>query len=103
MLQVLADLIMVGRISAASIAAVGMSLQVVGLLYAGLTVFYVGTNSLIARLHGAQEHRDLSSAVYSLLLFALLLSLPATLLWYLLSEHLLLLMGATETVAELGA
>lgn len=103
MLQVLTDLVMVGRISAASIAAVGMSLQVVGLLYAVLTVFYVGTNSLIARLHGAQEHRDLSSAVYSLLLFALFLSLPATLLWYLLSDHVLALMGATETVAALGA
>lgn len=102
MLQVMADLIMVGRISAASIAAVGMSLQVVGLLYAGLTVFYVGTNSLISRLHGAEEHRNLSSAVYSLLLFALVLSLPATLVWYLLSDQLLLLMGATETVAELG-
>lgn len=102
MLQVLADLIMVGRISAASIAAVGMSLQVVGLLYAVLTVFYVGTNSLIARLHGAKEHKDLSSAVYSLLLFALALSLPATLVWYLASKYLLLMMGATETVADLG-
>ncbi len=102
MLQVLADLIMVGRISAASIAAVGMSLQVVGLLYAALTVFYVGTNSLIARLHGAKEQRELSSAVYSLLLFALVLSIPATLLWYLLADHLLLLMGASEHVATLG-
>lgn len=102
MLQILADLIMVGRISAASIAAVGMSLQIVGFLYAALTIFYVGTNSLVSRLFGGGEHRDLSSAVYSLLIFALVLSIPGTLLWYLLSGHLLLLMGATETVAGLG-
>jgi putative MATE family efflux protein len=80
-----------------------MSLQVVGLLYAGLTVFYVGTNSLVARLHGAKEHRALSSAVYSLLLFALMLAAPATLVWYLLADHLLLLMGAGESVAAIGA
>lgn len=102
MLQVLADLIMVGRISAASIAAVGMSLQVVGMLYAGLTIFYVGTNALISRLFGAGEQRNISSATYSLLLFSFFLSLPVVLLWYLVAEHLLVLMGATLEVAALG-
>ena len=102
MLQILADLIMVGRISAASIAAVGMSLQVVGLLYAGLTVFYVGTNSLVSRLHGAEEHRNVSSATYSLLRYALILSLPTMAVWYLVSDHLLWIMGASEAVAQIG-
>lgn len=103
MLQVITDLVMVGRISAASIAAVGMSLQVVGFLYAVLTIFYVGTNALISRLFGANEQKELSLAVYSLLIFAVILSIPASFVWYFASDYLHLLMGAQEEVALLGA
>ena len=43
MLQVITDLIMVGRISAFAVAAVGLGLQSLMLVFAVLTVLHVGT------------------------------------------------------------
>ncbi|HIC78395.1 MAG TPA: MATE family efflux transporter, partial [Sulfurovum sp.] len=48
MLQVITDLIMVGTISAFAVAAVGVGIQSLMLVFAILTLFQVGTSALIS-------------------------------------------------------
>jgi putative MATE family efflux protein len=70
-LNVLIDLIMVGMLSSAALAAVGVSMQFIMLNFALVTVFYVGTNALVSRFIGAKEFDSANVVTSSLLLFAL--------------------------------
>jgi len=64
MLQVITDLIMVGRISAFAVAAVGLGLQSLMLVFAVLTVLHVGTSALLSRFVGANRMKR-ASLVFS--------------------------------------
>ncbi len=55
MLQVITDLIMVGRISAFAVAAVGLGLQSLMFVFAILTLLHVGTSALLSRFVGAGQ------------------------------------------------
>ncbi len=103
MLQVITDLIMVGSISAFAVAAVGVGLQSLMFVFAVLTLFHVGTNALISRLYGAKLMKRVSLGLSSLLLFALLLSLIVSVLWYFGASYIYLFYGVDEAVASLGA
>ena len=83
MLQVITDLIMVGRISAFAVAAVGLGLQSLMLVFAVLTVLHVGTSALLSRFVGAGRMKRASVGLSTLLRFALMLSIPAMIAWYL--------------------
>jgi len=65
MLQVITDLIMVGRISAFAVAAVGLGLQSLMFVFAILTVLHVGTSALLSRFVGAQRFKRASFSQYS--------------------------------------
>lgn len=102
MLQVITDLIMVGRISAFAVAAVGLGLQSLMFIFAVLTLLNVGTSALLSRFVGARRLKRASMGLSTLLGFALLLSLPAMVLWHVLATHIYLWFGTAPQVAVLG-
>lgn len=102
MLQVITDLIMVGRISAFAVAAVGLGLQSLVFVFAVLTVLHVGTSALLSRFVGAGQMRRASVGLSTLLRFALLLSLPMMGLWYFLASNVYVWFGTVPQVIALG-
>jgi putative MATE family efflux protein len=103
MLQVIVDLMMVGRISAFAVVAVGLGLQSLMFLFALLTLLHVGTTALLSRFMGAQQIQRASLGLSSLLRFALFLALPITLLWYLVAPMIYVWFGTADEVVVLGS
>jgi len=102
MLQVITDLIMVGRISAFAVAAVGLGLQSLMLVFAILTVLHIGTSALLSRFVGAGQMQRASVGLSTLLRFAFFLSLPMMLLWYFLASNVYVWFGTAPEVIALG-
>ena len=102
MLQVVTDLIMVGRISAFAVAAVGLGLQSLMFIFAILTLFHVGTSALLSRFVGAGQMKRASVGLSTLLRFALMVSIPAAVGWYFFSSHIYVWFGTAPEVVALG-
>jgi len=102
MLQVITDLIMVGHISAFAVAAVGLGLQSLMMVFAVLTVLQVGTSALLSRFVGANRMQRASIGFSTLLRFALLLSIPTMFLWYFLASNVYSWFGTVPEVIALG-
>jgi putative MATE family efflux protein len=103
MLQVITDLLMVGTISAFAIAAVGLGLQSLMFIFAVLTLLHIGTTALISRFIGASQLKRASMSLASLLQFAFLLSIPVSILWYILAPKLFIWFGTVNEVIILGS
>jgi len=103
MLQVITDLIMVGRISAFAVAAVGLGLQSLMFVFAVLTLLHVGTSALLSRFVGAKRMKRASLGLSTLLQFAFMLSLPVMAAWYYLASNIYLWFGTVPEVVALGA
>ncbi len=101
-LQLLIDMIMVGMLNVAALAAVGMSMQFMMVINVVMTLYIVGGNAVIARLIGERRRHRASALLYSLGLFALLISLPITLFGYFNAENFYLWMGAEADLATYG-
>src|ERR1035437_7222523 len=54
----LIDMLMVGRLGAAAVAAVGIGAQILSAVSVAMTAIGTGTLALVARHIGAQQHRD---------------------------------------------
>jgi len=102
MLQVITDLIMVGRISAFAVAAVGLGLQSLVFVFAVLTLLQVGTSALLSRFVGAGQMTRASTGLSTLLRFAFFLSLPMMVLWYFLASNVYVWFGTADEVVALG-
>jgi len=103
MLQVITDLIMVGRISAFAVAAVGLGLQSLMFVFAVLTLLHVGTSALLSRFIGARKIKRASMGLSTLLRFAFMLSLPVMAAWYYLASNIYIWFGTAPEVVALGA
>ncbi len=102
MLQMLVDLLMVGRISPEAIAAVGMSIQFMGIIYVLASPFSVGTNALVSRFIGAKNREEADKTTFIMAVFAFLVSIPIALIGIFYSKYFFLLMGTSEEVAQVG-
>jgi len=102
MLQVIIDLLMVGRISTFAIAAVGLGLQALMVLFAFLGIFSIGTTAVISRFVGAGSMKRASFTLSSMLHFGLLASIPVAILWFVLTPELYLWFGMALEVVDLG-
>ena len=102
MLQVITDLVMVGRISAFAVAAVGLGLQSLMFIFAVLTLLHVGTSALLSRFIGAKRIKRASVGLSTLLRFALLLSLPVMVAWFYLASNIYVWFGTAPEVVALG-
>jgi putative MATE family efflux protein len=102
MLQVVTDLIMVGRISAFAVAAVGLGLQSLMFVFAVLTLLHIGTSALLSRFVGAKKMKRASTGLSTLLRFALVLSLPVMVVWYFVASHIYVWFATAPEVVALG-
>ncbi|MFT7879394.1 MAG: MATE family efflux transporter [Sulfurimonas sp.] len=103
MLQIITDLIMVGRLSAYAVASVGLGLQLLMFVFAVMTLLHVGTTALLSRFIGAGQRKRASIGLSTLLQFALILSIPISGMWYLISPQVYLWFGTAKEVAALGS
>jgi len=94
---------MIGMVSVSALAAVGMSMQFMMIINVLMTLYVVGGNALISRFIGEGRKRRASALLYSLALFAIVLSVFVTIGGYAGSESIYALMGAKEDVVEQGA
>jgi len=96
-------MLMVGMISTAALAAVGMSMQFMMIINVLMTLYIVGGNALISRFIGQGRKRRASALLYALALFAVLLSIFVTIGGYLGSENIYAWMGSEADVIEQGS
>ena len=64
-IQILIDMMMVGVLGAAALAAVGLSMQFMMVVQAMMTLFGVGSSALIARYIGSGRRNRASAVVYA--------------------------------------
>ena len=102
MLQVLIDLLMVGSLGVAALAAIGLGLQFVMVLNVVMTVYVVGGNAVIARHIGSGRFHRANIAFFNLLLMALVLSAFSLVVGYLGAQQFYLWMGTSLEVAGFG-
>jgi putative MATE family efflux protein len=102
MLQVITDLIMVGRLSAFAVAAVGLGLQSLMFLFAMLSLLHIGTSALLSRFVGAGQMKRASTGLSTLLHFVLYLSLPLMAFWYFFASNIYVWFGTADEVVRLG-
>lgn len=97
------DIMMIGRLGEEDpLAAVGLSNQYLWLFYSLIGGVSVGTTALIAQHLGAKEREEASRIAKQSILLGSLLALAVSIPTALNSEQLILWLGATDKVAELG-
>jgi len=101
-LQILVDMLMVGVLSVSALAAVGTSMQFLMAVHVLITLYVVGGNAVTARLIGARRRRRAHALLFTLVLLALLLSLPFTVAGYLWAGEFYRLLGTGEDVVHYG-
>ncbi|SFV51879.1 Multi antimicrobial extrusion protein (Na(+)/drug antiporter), MATE family of MDR efflux pumps [hydrothermal vent metagenome] len=101
-LQVLIDMLMVGTVSVAALAAVGMSMQFMMIVNVLMTLFVVGGNALISRFIGQGRKKRASALLFSLVLLAISLGVVVSISGYFGAYHFYAWMGATPDVVKEG-
>jgi len=94
---------MVGMISTAALAAVGMSMQFMMIINVLMTLYVVGGNALISRFIGQGRKRRASALLYALVIFAIFVSLFVSIGGYFGSESIYAMMGSEADVIEQGS
>ncbi|MGE4318171.1 MAG: MATE family efflux transporter [Deferribacterales bacterium] len=102
MVQNMVDMLFVGRISAASVASVGVSMQYIGLFYALMSVLYVGTNILVSRFFGAKDEKGAGQTIFMMLMFSFVLSVPLMFFIFYKAPLLFHLLNTGQEVADIG-
>ncbi len=96
-------MLMVGMVSVSALAAVGMSMQFMMIINVLMTLYVVGGNALISRFIGQGRKRRASALLYSLGIFAIVLSVFVTIGGYFGSAYIYSIMGASADVVLEGS
>ncbi len=96
------DMAMVGRLGAAAIASVGISIQPFMLVFALFGALATGTTAVVARTVGAGEHRDAGNALRQSLLLAMGLAVVIGIPSYIFAPQVISIMGPEPDVLALG-
>ncbi len=96
------DFFMVAKLGEDAIAAVGMGMQIWGIYYAMLSLFYTGQNALMTRMVGAKAYKRASITLSTLLIFGAFVSLPMLMIWKYVAEHIFIWFHAPQSVLGLG-
>jgi len=99
----LVDTYIVGHLGAASLAAVGLSLQSLYLFWALFAAIGVGSTALVARRMGAQEQEAANAVARQSILLAFLIGMFTTVVLWAGAPTLLGWLGAEPKVIELGS
>jgi putative MATE family efflux protein len=101
-LVIYTDFLMVSKLSAEAIVAVGVGMQIWGLFYASMALIYTGQNTLMSRFVGARAYTKASMLLSSLLIFVLILSMPTILFWQNIGIEIFEMFDSDPKVLELG-
>lgn len=100
--QILIDLLMVGSLGAAAVAAVGLSLQFLMAVQVVMTLFTVGAGAMISRYVGSSRRKRASAVLYVSVFIALLLASVIGWGGWTFGNHWFALMGSESEVIALG-
>ena len=96
------DLLMVSRLGAAAIAGVGVSVQVLFVIFAAISAIATGTTVLVARFTGAREPANAARVLKQSVLLGIALGVLLAVVGVPLSKPIVAVMGAEPDVVELG-
>ncbi len=96
------DMMMVGGVGPAAIAAIGLTNQPLFLALAAFMALNVGTTALVARFVGAKDIKEANAAIHQSLLITLVLGTIMTAVVYFLAEPLIVFMGAEGDTIRYG-
>ncbi|WP_284644565.1 MATE family efflux transporter [Paenibacillus silviterrae] len=96
------NMVMVGRLGAESIAAVGLTTQPFLLILSLFMALNIGTTVIVARSVGAGKVADANKAAGQALLLNGICAVVVSFTSFMFAEQLLVLMGATPNVLEAG-
>jgi len=100
--QSLIDMFWVGRLGAASIAAVAMSGTIMMILFTIIAGISTGTLALVARNVGAKDSKKADAVATQSIYLAVILATLVVVAGLLFTERLFLLLGASHDVIEAG-
>jgi putative MATE family efflux protein len=92
------DMIFVGKLGPAAIAAVGMSGVIMGILYVAIFGIYMGTTAMVARFIGAKEKTKAENVAMQSVLLGLFCYVVISIAGYTLSGPMLKGLGASDEV-----
>ena len=101
-LQKLIDMLMVGMINVYAVAAVGMTVQFMMIVNLFMTLYVVGSNAVISRYIGQKRKNRASAVLYTVIVFATILSIFISLLTYNFAQDFYAIMGTKLEVIEAG-
>ncbi len=96
------DMMMVGRLGASAVAAVGLTMQPVFFSTALASALGVGTTALVSRFTGSDENEKAASVLQQSVLLSIIFSLVFAAIFYFSAPYLLTLMGGEAEVITLG-
>jgi putative MATE family efflux protein len=96
-------MVMVGMVSVSALAAVGMSMQFMMVINVLMTLYVVGGNALISRFIGQGRKKRASALLFTLAVFAIILSVFVSVGGYFGSDYIYRFMGAQADVVEQGS
>lgn len=96
------DMIMVGNVSTASLAAVGISNQPMMLILSVFQALNVGTTALVARVMGTGDRRSSRLVLRQTLILAAIFGASTSLIGFLFARRIVVFMGAKPDVIPLA-
>ena len=100
--QSLIDMFWVGRLGAASIAAVAMSATIMMILFTIIVGVSTGTLALVARYVGAKDSKKADAVATQSIYLGVIMATVAVVTGLLFTKRLFLLLGASQEVLEAG-
>lgn len=94
------EAIMIGHISAAAFAGVGMAIQIIILFFAVLLTFVVGSSVIINRYLGAKNYWEANHVLGQALMIGIVMSVLIGLIWFFGATFLFKLIRENEAVAQ---
>ncbi|MDD5117987.1 MAG: MATE family efflux transporter [Sulfuricurvum sp.] len=101
--QILIDMLMVGALGVAALAAVGLSMQFLMVIQALMSVYAVGSSAMISRYIGSGRRHRASSVVFIGMWVALAGSLIIGIIGWIFSADIFCWMGSSVEVIKLGS
>ncbi len=96
------DMMMVGRLGAAQVTAIGLTIQPLLFAHALAAALSVGTTALVARFTGRGEESKCGRVLQQSLLFSLLVGSVGGTFFYFFASNVMSIMGAEPQVVTLG-
>ncbi|SDC28440.1 MATE family efflux transporter [Halanaerobium congolense] len=96
------DMMMVGRLGASAVAAIGLTMQPVFFSMALASALGVGTTALVSRFTGSDQNKKAASVLQQSVLMSIIFSIVFASIFYFFAPGLLNFMGGEAEVVKLG-